>query len=170
MALTPESYIDRDLSDLDQAELYQRHEFNKMPQMRESDYTALLDSLRLSGFSAAHPIVMYENAILDGWNRYRACQELDIAYTERNFFGSHEEAVEFVHQTNTRRNLTPNEQAELIGQYYEDLKQVRGGDHKSEAFKNQKGKTDPPILTACPKAKSNDPVNTCGLWINCRMK
>lgn len=93
--------------------------------MRESDYCALLDSLRHFGFNG-DPIVLYEGAILDGWNRYRACTELNIPYSERVFFGNREDAVEFVHRTNTRRNLTPNEQAELIGQYYEDIKKAVG--------------------------------------------
>jgi len=104
-----------------------KHEFNKMPQMREGDYTALLDSLRHFGFDPKYPVVIYEHKILDGWNRYRACTELNISYSEISFFGSNEEAIDFVHRTNVRRNLTINEQAELIGRYYEDIKNAHGG-------------------------------------------
>jgi hypothetical protein len=104
----------------------QKHKFNRMPQMRESDYCALLDSLRHFGFDVTYRIVVYEGAILDGWNRYRACQELGITHFEKEFVGTDEEAIDFVHRTNTRRNLTPNEQAELIGRYYEDIKMAVG--------------------------------------------
>lgn len=114
-----------------------------MPEMRTEDYAALCESLRQFGFDENYPIIFYENDILDGWNRFRACQELDIAYTENYFIGTYEEAVEFVHRTNTRRNLTPNEQMELIGRYYEDIKQARGGDRKSNGFQNQRGQSEP---------------------------
>lgn len=112
--------------------------------MREGDYAALLDNLRHFGFDANFPILLYEGQILDGWNRYRACEELGIKHAEDFFVGTAEEAVDYVHRTNTRRNLTPNEHAELISRYYEDIKEAQGGDRKSDAEKST-GHFDPLI-------------------------
>lgn len=127
-----------------------KHRFNKMPEMRQEDYAALLDSLKQFGYDSKFPIIFYEQDILDGWNRYRACEELGIEYADDFFVGTHEEAVEFVHRTNTRRNLTPNEQSELIGRYYQDIKTARGGDRKSEQFQKSKAHSEPLISTKQP--------------------
>ena len=81
--------------------------------MSPEEYEKLLDDLRLHGYDASQPIVVFEGAILDGWNRYKACQELDIAYAERFFLGDSVEAINFVMRTNKRRNLTKQQLAAL---------------------------------------------------------
>lgn len=56
------------------------------------------------------PIVMYEGKILDGRNRWRACQELKIAHTEKQFTG--EDPAAFVWSSNAvRRQLTASQKA-----------------------------------------------------------
>jgi len=54
------------------------HEYaNFFPMMTDAEYSGLLQSIRENGL--LEPIVIYNEKILDGRNRYRACMELGIA-------------------------------------------------------------------------------------------
>lgn len=56
------------------------------------------------------PVVMYEGKILDGRNRWRACQRLGIPHTEKKFMGS--DAAAYVWSVNAvRRQLTASQKA-----------------------------------------------------------
>lgn len=79
--------------------------------MSAEEFQNLSADLTANGFDSSQPIVIYENAILDGWNRFRACQTLDIPYVERQFHGTPFEAINFVMRTNKRRNLTSQQLA-----------------------------------------------------------
>lgn len=91
----------------------EKHRFNIFPEMSGEEFEQLKADLAVNEFDTSQPIVIYENAILDGWNRFRACQELDIAYTERMFFGTPTEAINFVARTNNRRHLNESQRAML---------------------------------------------------------
>ena len=102
----------------------ERHPFNIYPEMSDIEFEQLKTDLEANGFDTSQSVVIYESKILDGWNRYRACQELNIAYTERVFFGSPIEAISFVARTNNRRHLNESQRAmlavelqKLMGQY-----------------------------------------------------
>lgn len=57
-----------------------------------------------------NPIVMFEGKILDGRNRWRACQRLQIAHTEKQFAG--DDPAAFVWSANAvRRQLTASQKA-----------------------------------------------------------
>ncbi|HSH53114.1 MAG TPA: DNA modification methylase [Bacteroidales bacterium] len=81
--------------------------------MNSEDRSRLINDLQENGYNDKHPIILYEGEILDGWNRYRACQELDIEPTYEKFNGSREEAFDYVLQSNKRRNLTSSQWAAI---------------------------------------------------------
>ena len=58
-----------------------------------------------AGFDEREPILLYEDMILDGWNRYMAGKGL-VPLTFEKFSGSREEAIALVKRKNYRRNLT----------------------------------------------------------------
>jgi len=55
----------------------ERHQLSAaFPDMPDEDFEDLIHSIKEHG--QREPITVYENKILDGWHRYRACQQLDI--------------------------------------------------------------------------------------------
>ena len=70
------------------------------------------------------------NVVADGMHRWEIVRGTEIPYeTEEMHFASYEEAEDWIwnHQAG-RRNLT----REAIGQWYNNIKSSRGGDHKSK--------------------------------------
>ena len=64
--------------------------------MNEEEYINLKDSMRRHGFLDRHPVVIFEEKVLDGRNRYRAAKELGEPFTTMPFHGTWEEAENFV--------------------------------------------------------------------------
>ena len=74
----------------------------------------LVDSIK-HGFDESQPIVRYEGAILDGWNRYQASKIAEVTPAFVDFEGTEEEAINFVLQHNSaRRQMTKIQQAYAI--------------------------------------------------------
>ncbi len=65
---------------------YERHEYSAIfPDMQPAEYTALRESIKASG--QVHPIIVFQGQVLDGWQRYRVCQELGIEPAVKEFEG-----------------------------------------------------------------------------------
>jgi hypothetical protein len=87
------------------------------PLMEGVDFDALVTDIRANGLNT--PIWLYEDLILDGRNRYRACAEADVEPDFQYFSGSHADAVAFVISANIHRrhlHLTTEQKRELIGE------------------------------------------------------
>lgn len=81
---------------------------NIFPMMSEEEYKALLEDMRQNGQLEA--IVVYEDKILDGRNRYKACLELGLKPKMVDFSGNN--PLSFVISKNLkRRHLTASQQA-----------------------------------------------------------
>lgn len=93
--------------------MYAKHRFNIFPEMQEEDYQRLVNDIKTNGFDAKHPIYLFEGNVLDGWNRQRACTELNITPAYRQYEGTNEDALMFVLRTNKRRNLTSSQWAAI---------------------------------------------------------
>ncbi len=96
------------------------HPFALMfPQMTDEEISALAKDIRKNGL--VHPILMFEGKILDGRNRYLACQKAGIKPKTENFTGTRTEAFERVISLNfTRRHLTTPQKAVLALQILEE--------------------------------------------------
>jgi site-specific DNA-methyltransferase (adenine-specific) len=124
---------------------YTKHRFNIYPEMQPEEFERLRGNLLANGYDAKNPIWLFEGAIIDGWNRYRACDALGITPVVRNFEGSEIDAMQFAIRTNDRRDLSSSQRAaiaveaeELVGVLKAEAKtrQIEsGGDKKSEEFK-----------------------------------
>jgi len=90
-----------------------RHKFNIFPEAKPDDYARLIDDIQTNGYDADQPVIVYQGAILDGWNRNKACVELMIKPTIRVFDGSDIEAIQLVMRTNKRRNLNSGQWATI---------------------------------------------------------
>ena len=80
------------------------------PDMQPAEYTALCNSIREHG--QVHPIIVFQGQVLDGWQRYRVCQELGIDPRIEPFHGDELDALHYVIAVNLcRANPTPDQLA-----------------------------------------------------------
>ena len=84
---------------------YDRHEISgAYPEMTLADGLGeLVHSMKVNGYDKRFPIMIYDGAILDGWNRWRAAEIAGVTPAEDHFEGSEEDAVAFVIAHNTAR-------------------------------------------------------------------
>lgn len=79
------------------------------PMMNGAEYEALREDIRQNG--QREPIVLYEEAVIDGRNRLRACEELGIN-PETRIWDGNGSAIAFVISMNLqRRHLTSSQRA-----------------------------------------------------------
>ena len=75
------------------------HELSKLfPPISPEDFDKLAADIKLHGFH--HPIVMYQDQILDGNNRYRACEDAGIKARFVEFKGNDAQARNYVISAN----------------------------------------------------------------------
>ncbi len=94
----------------------QKHKYNIYPEITGEDLEELKNSIK-DGYDVRMPIVLYEGKILDGWNRYKICDELDIIPEATMFEGDDQDALDYVIKTNKRRHLTQSQKACIAVDY-----------------------------------------------------
>ena len=88
-----------------------KHRLNILPEMKEEAYVSLKNDIEKNGFDNKFPIYIYEDEIIDGWNRFKACKELEVTPIYKYFTGSSLEALTFILRTNNRRDLSSSQRA-----------------------------------------------------------
>jgi DNA modification methylase len=88
-----------------------KHIYNILPEMSEDEFQRLKNDIQNNKYDHKYPIYLYNGDILDGWNRQRACDELNITPPYRDFEGTDAEAWDFVMRSINRRNLTSEQYA-----------------------------------------------------------
>ena len=97
-----------------------KHRLNIYPEMKEEAFLSLRSDIEKNGYDFKFPIWIYEDEIIDGWNRYKACNELGITPTYEKFIGDELQAITFILRTNNRRDLT-NYQRAVLSLEFEDF-------------------------------------------------
>lgn len=113
-----------------------KHALNIFPEASEEDFNRLLEDIRNNGFDQSQPVIIYDGAILDGWNRYRACQAIGISPAIKTFDGDQSAALQLVMRTNKRRNLNKGQWA-TIAVEAEDVLSVIAGQVEKERREKQ---------------------------------
>lgn len=92
---------------------FKAHELaNDYPMMMSYDYESLLNSIERFGYDKAMPIVIFDGQILDGRNRYKACLELGVEPSFKEFNGTTDEAEKLSVKLNaTRRHMSKSQKA-----------------------------------------------------------
>ena len=87
----------------------ERHQLSEaFPDMPDEDFEDLLESIKNHG--QREPITTYQNKILDGWHRFKACSQLDINPSFHEYDGK--DPVSYVIDLNLhRRHLSPSQKA-----------------------------------------------------------
>ena len=88
-----------------------KHRLNILPEMKEEAFLSLRSDIEKNGFDNKFPIYIYEDEIIDGWNRFKACKELEVTPIYKHFTGSSLEALTFILRTNNRRDLSSSQRA-----------------------------------------------------------
>ena len=90
------------------------HPLSKMfPPILPEDFDKLAADIKLNGLH--QPIVRYQGKILDGNNRYRACEVVKVAPKFADFTGDDAAARNHVISANIhRRHLSPDQRREII--------------------------------------------------------
>ena len=122
---------------------YEKHEFNIFPEIKKDSqaYEQLKESIK-SGYRKEEPLIIFEGKILDGWNRYLICKEIDETAPTRIVNFSRIEAIEFIKGSNARRDLISKEQRTAI--YIElhgfEMLEVAENEKKKKLIGNQNAK------------------------------
>lgn len=94
---------------------------NLIPPMSGDEYENLKDSIKSNGL--LNPIILFEDSILDGKHRFKACSELKIKPKFQNFHENGVSAIEFIVSQNLdRRNLNPGQKACAACNLYDEMK------------------------------------------------
>ncbi len=90
---------------------YEYHPLAKLfPLMSKAEIDELAEDIKVNGLT--YPIVLYEGKILDGRNRYLACQKAGVTPEFSEYPGN--EPIQFVLSLNLkRRHLTTQQRAEI---------------------------------------------------------
>jgi hypothetical protein len=104
-----------------------------LPALDEQTYALLEESLTENG--CIHPLVVWNQILIDGHNRYEICQKHEIPFgTVEKEFASREAALIWIIATQVaRRNLNPMQLSYYRGLHYRADKQIV----KNEAGRNQ---------------------------------
>lgn len=93
--------------------IYKYHAIaNTYPMMSNKEFSNLVGSIEDKGFDEKHPILLFEDKILDGRNRYNAAIEANIKPIFQVFEGTFDDALEESRQLNSfRRNIDKSQKA-----------------------------------------------------------
>ena len=94
--------------------IYKRHplsaEFGDMP---SHEFNQLVQDIKRNGLN--HPVLVWQNQVLDGWHRYTACLKADVPPVIEEFDGDEFDAVVRVTSDNMlRRHLNEAQRVSLV--------------------------------------------------------
>lgn len=104
----------------------EKHEFNFFPEAYGDDKQSLIDSIKENGFDKDFPVLIFEDKILDGWNRYLACKELGVNPYTKQFVGDRQSALDYSIRANLdRRHLSSSQRAMMAVRANELVEAIR---------------------------------------------
>ena len=94
--------------------MYEKHELNFFPEIDPESFETLKNSIANGFDSTLGKITLYEGKVLDGWNRYRACQETSQTPVFTQFDGNEQDAFLFSVRANQERRHLSKSQLAMI--------------------------------------------------------
>ena len=101
-----------------------------LPILNEETYESLEQSILEHG--ARDPLVLWNDILIDGYNRYKICTEHNIPFTTVSMeFETREDVLDWIIENQlARRNLTPMEQSHYRGMIFNLAKRGRGSSNQ----------------------------------------
>ena len=115
--------------------------FQKLiPPLTKGEYKQLKENLLTEGWRDNEYIILWNDFIIDGHNRYKICMEhnIDFKTTEKKFDSEEDAKIWMINNQKGRRNLTDGWKWELI-QTKKQLLLEKGREKLSEAGSKHKG-------------------------------
>lgn len=111
-----------------------RHELSAMfPDMHQETFARLLESVREHG--AVKPVVLHDDAVLDGWHRYRAYRDVGVDFQVEDWAGEYGSPLAFVVAENlARRDLSSSQRAAIAVEF----KKRKNAEYKERSAANLK--------------------------------
>ena len=133
----------------------------KCPPLTEDELAQLEENILEEGL-VLMPLIVWNNTIVDGHNRYQIAQKhpgIEFRIHEKQFNNRYE-AISWICKNQLgRRNLTSQQKKYLIGQRYDAEKKAHGGDRKSEKAKSS-GQNDHLIFAQKTRERIASETNT----------
>ena len=133
----------------------------KCPPLTEDELAQLEENILEEGL-VLMPLIVWNNTIVDGHNRYKIAQKhpgIEFHIHEKQFNNRYE-AISWICKNQLgRRNLTSQQKKYLIGQRYDAEKKAHGGDRKSEKAKSS-GQNDHLIFAQKTRERIASETNT----------
>jgi len=97
---------------------------NLIPPMKPEEFKGLKESIVKNGYDILYPIVIWNDIIIDGHNRYSICKEFNIEFSisEKEFDNRFEAINWIINNQLNRRSMTNEQRAYLIGKRYQEEK------------------------------------------------
>jgi N6-adenosine-specific RNA methylase IME4 len=124
-----------------------------VPPLTPEEYRGLEESIKSQGYDSNFPIIVWNDMIVDGHNRYKICQAHHIEFkTAEKEFLSEEQVVNWIigNQLN-RRNITKEQRLYLIGKRYESEKKEQGSNRFTQPKEEQNRVLKISTLSESPK-------------------
>ncbi len=101
---------------------------NLIPPMKPEEFQGLKESIVSNGYDILYPIVIWNNIIIDGHNRYSICKEFNIEFSvSEKEFDNRFEVINWIISTQlNRRSMTNEQRTYLIGKRYQEEKKEEG--------------------------------------------
>jgi DNA modification methylase len=121
---------------------YEKHEFNIFPEIKKDSqaYEQLKESIK-SGYRKEEPLIIFEGKILDGWNRYLICKEIDETAPTRIVNFSRIEAIEYIKGSNARRDTTEEQRGAIYIRLHSfEMLEVAENEKRKKISQSMQGK------------------------------
>lgn len=125
------------------------------PMMNEAEYKDLVQDIRDKGL--LEPIWLYQEQIIDGRNRFKACQEAGVTPVFRNYEGSGS-LTEFVVSLNLRRRHLSSEQKAIVG--------IKMLPHLEEEAKQRQIRKPNSVTEKIPEQNGGESRNRAAAMVN----
>ena len=132
------------------------------PMMNEDDFNNLKKDIKEKGFDKNRPIILYEGEILDGRNRYQACQELDIKPIFIDYNGN--DPLYYVISNNLNRRHLNESQRSIAGMKYKVFESEEAKKRMSEGGRG--GLKSTPLDSGKARDRAGEIVHVSGRLID----
>ena len=141
----------------------------KCPPLAEDELAQLEENILEEGL-VLMPLIVWNNTIVDGHNRYRIAQEhsgIEFRIHEKKFSNRYEALSWICKNQLGRRNLTPQQKKYLIGQRYAAEKSILdfNGNQHTLSFEGGLGQNDPDHNPHGTRTKIAEETNTSESYV-----